>query len=294
MDPLSDRAITIRDHRTRGTVKASKICPAALAVVIMAFALSGCASHPKASGAAAYKSALALIRALGDHEIACTRVHVVSSPPQPGALSVADCTANSDGDTAVGTFTDHASAMAAAGRELTTRPHGAPCVVGANWLVSTDPTVASRVRAALGGQLLTSENIAAAHTKAPPLLAGPVTQVVPPQRVSFIVTGSAPGGASITYGSDSDRRTPSGGPGPGSSGTAIPWHRSLSFDGSADYYSLQAQLNGSGDIHCEIVVSGRRYPPLTVSRGHASGGHSICQARAAPSDPTGLVWQNEN
>ncbi len=76
-------------------------------------------------------------------------------------------------------------------------------------------------------------------------------------------------------------------------GRPVPWHGSVPFDGSAHYYDVSAQLQGSGDITCKIVVSGPGLNPLTVSSGHASGGFSICSAQAAPTGPTGISWQNE-
>ncbi|MGW6210522.1 hypothetical protein [Streptomyces sp. NPDC055109] len=37
-------------------------------------------------------------------------------------------------------------------------------------------------------------------------------------------------------------------------------------------YSLTAQLQGSGDIHCSVTVAGN------TKKGHASGGDNICNA----------------
>ncbi|MFE2822938.1 hypothetical protein [Streptomyces sp. NPDC059271] len=38
-------------------------------------------------------------------------------------------------------------------------------------------------------------------------------------------------------------------------------------------YSLTAQLQGSGDIHCSVAVAGN------TKKGHASGGYNICNAQ---------------
>jgi hypothetical protein len=62
---------------------------------------------------------------------------------------------------------------------------------------------------------------------------------------------------------------------------------------TADYYAIDAQLQGSGSITCKIVVTGPGDNPLTVSHGAASGGYNICDAQAAPTDSTGLSWTNE-
>ena len=107
-----------------------------------------------------------------------------------------------------------------------------------------------------------------------------------PTKVEFIVSGTAPDGIDITYGpSGSDFQGPST-----LDGTAT---MSVPFDGSADYYALNAQLQGDGSITCKIVVTGPGDAPLTVSSGAASGGFNICDAQAAPTDSTGLSWTNE-
>jgi hypothetical protein len=69
---------------------------------------------------------------------------------------------------------------------------------------------------------------------------------------------------------------------------------SVPFDGTADYYAIDAQLQGGGSITCKIVVTGPGDAPLTVSHGAASGDYNICSAQAAPEDSTGLTWTNEN
>ena len=109
----------------------------------------------------------------------------------------------------------------------------------------------------------------------------------PPTTVEFIVGGSAPAGIDITYGSDNDSRQ-----GPSALNGTL--RLRVPFDGSAMYYDIDAQLQGGGDVSCKIVVLGP-YPdkPLTVSHGHASGGYNICSAQAAPGDPSGLSWSNE-
>ena len=107
-----------------------------------------------------------------------------------------------------------------------------------------------------------------------------------PTKVAFIVSGTAPDGIDITYG-------PSGSNFEGPStldGTAT---MSVPFDGSADYYAIDAQLQGGGSITCKIVVTGPGDAPLTVSSGAASGDYNICDAQAAPTDSTGLSWTNE-
>ncbi len=144
-----------------------------------------------------------------------------------------------------------------------------------------------------GTTAIPHQSTSAPATQAPapavPAVATPTPN--PVTTVTFTVTGW--GDPSITYGSDSDNRDGGGTLGQLGDGNALPWTRSLPFSGDASYYSVNAQLEGAGDISCKIVVSGPGDNPATVSSGHASGGYSICAAQAAPSDSTGLSWQNE-
>ncbi|MFG2454494.1 hypothetical protein ACGFSG_34570 [Streptomyces sp. NPDC048512] len=87
--------------------------------------------------------------------------------------------------------------------------------------------------------------------------------------VVFKAWGTAPSGAlgplDITYGSDTDSRK-----GTWKNGR---FETTLPFDENALYYSLTAQLQGSGDIHCSVTVAGN------TKKGHASGGYNICNAQ---------------
>ena len=105
-----------------------------------------------------------------------------------------------------------------------------------------------------------------------------------PTKVEFIVSGTAPDGIDITYGPDGSQFS-----GPSTlDGTAT---MSVPFDGSADYYAIDAQLQGAGSITCKIVATWAGDNPLTVSHGAASGGYNICDAQAAPEDSSGLRWK---
>ena len=121
--------------------------------------------------------------------------------------------------------------------------------------------------------------------------ATPTPTVNPATTVTFTVTGW--GDPSITYGTDSDNRDGGGTLGQLGDGNATPWTRSMTFDGTAQYYYISAQLEGGGAITCKIVASGPGDDPLTVATGHASGGYNVCSAQAAPSDSTGTNWQTE-
>ncbi|MFF3503687.1 hypothetical protein [Streptomyces sp. NPDC003247] len=87
---------------------------------------------------------------------------------------------------------------------------------------------------------------------------------------TFKVWGTAPAGAlgplDITYGSDSDSRD-----GTWKDGE---FTATLPLDEDALYYTVTAQLQGSGDINCSVTVDGH------TEKAHASGGYNICHAQA--------------
>jgi hypothetical protein len=90
-----------------------------------------------------------------------------------------------------------------------------------------------------------------------------------PKVVTFKVWGTAPAGAlgplDITYGSDSDNRD-----GKFSNGK---FEATLPLNDDAMYYTVTAQLQGSGEINCSVTVDGK------TKKGHASGGYNICDAQ---------------
>jgi Mycobacterium membrane protein len=117
-----------------------------------------------------------------------------------------------------------------------------------------------------------------------------------PTTVTFSVTGSGNGGAEIQYGSSSDNISPSGCTiGDLGDSCSVPWSASLPFDGTAEYWDINAQLGSDGgSITCTITVSGPGDQPLTVASGQASGAYQICNAQAAPTSSSGLSWQQES
>ncbi|MFF6987017.1 hypothetical protein [Streptomyces sp. NPDC010273] len=88
-------------------------------------------------------------------------------------------------------------------------------------------------------------------------------------KVVFKVWGTAPagalGGLDIGYGSDSDTRK-----GTFKDGR---FEATLTLDKDAMYYTVHAQLQGSGDINCSVTADGK------TKKGHASGGYNICNAQ---------------
>ncbi|WP_240508749.1 hypothetical protein [Streptomyces ossamyceticus] len=90
------------------------------------------------------------------------------------------------------------------------------------------------------------------------------------QVVTFKVWGTAPDGVlgplDITYGSDNDSRA-----GTWKNGK---FTATLPLDDDALYYTVMAQLQGSGDINCSVTVDGH------TEKAHASGDYNICHAQA--------------
>jgi hypothetical protein len=138
-----------------------------------------------------------------------------------------------------------------------------------------------------------ANNAPAAANNAPAATSAPAAG---PTTVTFNVTGNGNGGGvSINYGSDSDNISPSACTG-GDLGDSctVPWSASLAFDGSAQYYDINAQLGSEGgSISCSIVVTGPDIQPLTVASGQAAGPDQICNAQAAPTDSSGTSWEKE-
>jgi hypothetical protein len=69
---------------------------------------------------------------------------------------------------------------------------------------------------------------------------------------------------------------------------------SLLFDGTQEYWDINAQLGSEGgSITSTITVSGPGDQPLTVATGQASDAYQICNAQAARTNSSGLLWQEE-
>jgi hypothetical protein len=133
------------------------------------------------------------------------------------------------------------------------------------------------------------------YTPAAPVASTAPATVTPPAPVYvvFTVTGSAPSGASVMYGSDADVITPAGTLGVLGDGVALPFTATMKFDPSAMYYNLTAQLEGSGSITSTITIKRAGYSDLVVSHGSATGGYNIASAQAAPASTDGSSWTPE-
>ena len=93
------------------------------------------------------------------------------------------------------------------------------------------------------------------------------------QTVTYIVTGSP---ADVTYG-------PAGSDFSGS----VPMKVTKPL-GNPDYYAIDAQLQGGGDVSCKIEVNGK-----VISQATASGGYNIASCEISQ-DPFSGNWEDTN
>ena len=91
-----------------------------------------------------------------------------------------------------------------------------------------------------------------------------------------MVTGAA--GATVTYG-------PAGSSFTGS----VPLRKTVTIPSTAPlYYSLQVQLQGGGQVTCQILVDGK-----VISSSTAQGGYNLAMCEIGQ-DPVTGKWQSEN
>ncbi|MFF3494793.1 hypothetical protein ACFYWS_25990 [Streptomyces sp. NPDC002795] len=79
----------------------------------------------------------------------------------------------------------------------------------------------------------------------------------------FKVSGTAPSGVDITYGSD----------GTNLGGNTLPFSKTMKVKEDALYYQITAQLQGGGDIKCSVTIGDH------TKSGRAQGGYNICSAQ---------------
>lgn len=93
-----------------------------------------------------------------------------------------------------------------------------------------------------------------------------------PQTVTYACTGSAPDGIDITYGPE----------GSSLDASHLPFSKSAPLDDTAQYYSITAQLSGSGHVTCATTVQ-TSDGTKTVKTASASGGYNIAMAEVCES-----------
>lgn len=91
----------------------------------------------------------------------------------------------------------------------------------------------------------------------------PKEEEAPKGRAVFKVWGTAPNGVSVTYGSDSENLD----------GSGLPMEKTLKVKDDALYYTINAQLQGGGDIQCSVTIDGE------TKKGRARGEYNICMAQ---------------
>lgn len=96
---------------------------------------------------------------------------------------------------------------------------------------------------------------------------------VPGQSVTYVVTGSP---ATVTYG-----------PAGSDLGGSVPMSVRAQL-GDAAYYAINAQLQGSGRVQCEIIIRG-----TVISQAIATSAYGIANCEITPNPLTG-TWQNAN
>jgi hypothetical protein len=97
----------------------------------------------------------------------------------------------------------------------------------------------------------------------------------PSHTVTYRVSGSP---ADVTYG-----------PAGSSTSGTVPMAKTESIgDSDAAYYSITAQLQGSGTVTCSILMDGH-----AVSTAHASGGYNIASCEVVHNPITGK-WEDAN
>lgn len=284
-----------------------------IAIITIVGCVSASTSSPAASppSARSYPNVQSLLAAMAEHGAPCSDVSINTGSTVGGALSTyAECSGASSGDTAIVMFTDHASAVDYANStlNLSTEQSLGPAaeVVGPDWTVNTSPAFAAKVVKAVGGQLITepSSGSSAAQPSgsasgSPSPSAAPAPSMVrQTDLVVFQVTGT--GLPSIQYGTDNNN-SPAGGYGPLGDGNALPWSGSLTYDSSALYYYVSAQLEGGGDISdsvTEVITTycsdgTHKTESFPLATGHASGGYNIAQAEYT-GGPTGNAQQAES
>ncbi|MGH3273651.1 MAG: hypothetical protein ACRDNZ_04910, partial [Streptosporangiaceae bacterium] len=99
------------------------------------------------------------------------------------------------------------------------------------------------------------------------------TAAAAPDTVTYVVRGSS---AQVTYG-------PAGSDLSGS----VPMRQTAPLH-DVSYYAISAQLQGGGEVSCQILVDGK-----VISQGTATGGYNIASCEISQ-DPLTDAWQSDN
>ncbi|MBO0826190.1 MAG: hypothetical protein J2P24_00270 [Streptosporangiales bacterium] len=142
---------------------------------------------------------------------------------------------------------------------------------------STSSRPASTVTATEAGPVVTVTKQAKAAsrptvtvTRTETVTSGPVDRTKPSHAskpaaagtVVFKVWGT--GSVDAQYGDDGSNIQGPSAPG---------WTRTMKLDDDAMYYTVTAQLQGRGNVHCSVTIDGK------TKKGHAVGSYNICSAQ---------------
>jgi hypothetical protein len=223
--------------------------------------------------ARSYPRVDALLSAMSAGGADCTSADPTSSTVTGAVGDIIDCSGAGTGDTVIAVFGDHEQALAYAHAQMaiSNLAGGTPSVevVGPDWTVNTVQPFARLVVKAVGGSLVTTSAGAA-----PVLPTSSAMPSAPPaDTVTYMVSGDD---AQVTYG-------PAGSDAEGS----VPMNVTQAL-GDPAYYAINAQLQGGGQVSCEIEVDGQ-----VISQSTATGGYNIAQCEISQ-DPLTGDWQNDN
>lgn len=100
----------------------------------------------------------------------------------------------------------------------------------------------------------------------------PATTTTAPATVTYTCTGQAPDGIDITYGPE----------GTSLSATTLPFHATTVLNPDAMYYTVNAQLSGSGHVTCTTTIQ-TGDGTVTAQTAQAEGGYNIATAEVCSS-----------
>jgi hypothetical protein len=123
------------------------------------------------------------------------------------------------------------------------------------------------------GSPAASSSSGTAAVSAPAPASSPAAKAAAVSTLTYVVTGSP---ADVTY---------------GPAGSSLSGHSGMTKTaklGNAVYYSVDAQLSGSGSVTCEIKVNGK-----VVSKSTATGGYNIASCEISK-DPFSGKWTDTN
>jgi hypothetical protein len=221
-----------------------------------------------------YTTAAALVAALKAHGVKFAYVR------QEGAFT------DLGNNTVARVFDNSVAPVTAANVEL--KANGGTVIVGTNWFVSTTPKVAFRVQQALGGSFIGTAPVSPAQASAAKAAAKASQEAAAAKKarqqaahrlastVTYVVTGTP--GAQVTYGPAGSNFT---GTVPMTVDAHIPNNPPI-------YYAIDAQLQGGGQVSCQILVAGK-----VISSANASGGFNIATCEIGQNPITGQ-WENDN